>query len=112
MYESVENSLTVNGSDIEITEYLTQTTSVNTSALSTLSVYPNPTQGEVIIKAPTDENINTVKVYSITGALVYSKQYSTSLNEVKLNINQPQGVYMVRVTLNNGNTSIGKLIVN
>lgn len=110
-YESVVNSLTVSGSDTEITEHLTLATGVNTSVLSTLSIYPNPTHGEVTIKIPTEDKVSTVEIYSITGALVYSKQYNTSLNEIKLNINQPQGVYFVKVTLNNGNASIGKLIV-
>ncbi len=90
----------------------TLNTGINTSALSALSVYPNPTQGEVTIIIPTEDKVSTIEVYSITGALVYSKQYNANLNEVKLNINQPQGVYMVKVTLNNGNASIGKLIVN
>ncbi|MDD2279596.1 MAG: T9SS type A sorting domain-containing protein [Bacteroidales bacterium] len=84
---------------------------VNSTPLSTLSIYPNPTQGEVTIKMASEEEVNTIEIYSITGALVYSKTYNASLSEVKMNINQPQGVYMVRVTLNNGNTSIGKLIV-
>ncbi len=110
-FETVEGVVTVNNQDYDISVVLTPASGINTSTLSSLSFYPNPTHGEVTIKIPTEEKVGTVEIYSITGALVYSKQYNASLSEIKLNIDQPQGVYMVRLTLNNGETSIGKLIV-
>ena len=76
-----------------------------------LSIFPNPSNGEVNISLQNEKKVSTLEVYSITGALVYSKTYNANLSNLKVNINQPQGVYMVRVTLSNGETSIGKLIV-
>jgi len=76
-----------------------------------LSIFPNPSNGEVNISLQNEEKVSTLEVYSITGALVFSKTYNANISNLKENINQPQGVYMVRVTLSNGETSIGKLIV-
>lgn len=108
---SIEEVVNVIGQDIGVNVMLSPASAINTSTLSTLLIYPNPTQGEVTIKIPTKEKVNTVEIYNITRALVYNKIYNASPNEVKLNINQPRGVYIVKVALDNGKVSIGKLIV-
>lgn len=108
---SIEEVVNVIGQDIGVNVMLSPASAINTSTLSTLLIYPNPTQGEVTIKIPTKEKVNTFEIYNITRALVYNKIYNASPNEVKLNINQPRGVYIVKVALDNGKVSIGKLIV-
>ena len=110
-FETYESTATVDGQDQEVNVALNPASNANVLNSMQLSIFPNPSNGEVNISLQNEEKVSTLEVYSITGALVFSKTYNANISNLKENINQPQGVYMVRVTLSNGETSIGKLIV-
>lgn len=87
----------------------------NTLANSTFSsdkafsVSPNPTSGALTIAG---KNIANVTVYDILGKQISSTNYS-ALNNVEMNIaSLNNGVYMVRVTNTQGNTSTAKVVKN
>lgn len=69
-----------------------------------ISVYPNPTVGEVNIKSLRNE-INNVNVYNITGSKVYTtKDNNFSIGFLKT------GVYFMHVTTNDGVKTIKQII--
>jgi|GEM_PF-3462415 len=73
-----------------------------------LKLFPNPSDGSYQISANT--NIKSIKVYDITGKTILEK---SNLNKKQdyIDISQHQeGIYFVRLTDENGNSSVEKLI--
>ncbi len=74
--------------------------------LSKTLIYPNPAKDVVNISSSSD--ISTVKIMDITGKLVLS---ATTLSNNSINVsNLKTGVYILNITLINGNQSTKKLI--
>jgi hypothetical protein len=90
---------------------VTLNSSVDIEKSFSFNAFPNPNNGSFTIELPTEAGGASVEVFSTTGSLVYSKNFNNSNEAITMNINQTQGVYIVKVTLQNGKTSIGKLIV-
>lgn len=61
------------------------------------SVYPNPTNNEVFVNA---ENVKSIQLFSITGALITSIQNETSISFLDLALES--GVYIIQVTSESG----------
>lgn len=73
------------------------------------SIYPNPTQGTLVMKFSNTFN-GSVVVYNAIGQLVMEKKL-TDKTEVELNISeQADGVYMMKVRPDNGSEKIFKVI--
>lgn len=72
-----------------------------------VSIYPNPTSGNVTIKA--DARIATVKVTTLDGKIVSN----TTVNAMNTSLNTSglRGIYMVEVTQTNGAVAVQKLVV-
>ena len=67
-----------------------------------VSVYPNPTLGEITIKIDGVEEAAQIEVYSSVGQVVFSQ--TTSEKQVKLDLrNYDAGIYFIRI--NNGENS-------
>lgn len=76
--------------------------SIDDNILSQVSLSPNPSKGNVSLKSPTNE-IAQISVYNILGNRVYNK--SQALNsEMDFN-NLRTGVYLVKITANNKQTT-------
>jgi hypothetical protein len=80
-----------------------------------VKLYPNPANNEVTIEFENPEfnNVNAkLKVYSITGTLVYSYSFQTS-NSYKVlpTENLQNGIYLYRIELDNGISKSGKLVI-
>lgn len=75
-----------------------------------VSIYPNPAGSKFFIKTPSA--IDKVEIFSITGQQVLLEKNSvasfTNLMEVRP-LNYSTGIYIVRVSLVNGNTAVSKL---
>lgn len=85
------------------------TSTANTSAASELTVYPNPTSGSVTISIPEqDINHSRLSMCDITGRIVFQQTLTSA--KTTLQLNQPSGVYMVRVS-NTKKTSTQKLVI-
>jgi hypothetical protein len=79
------------------------------SAEVVASIYPNPTQGTLVMKFSNSFN-GTVNVYNAIGQLVMEKKLS-DITELELNISeQANGVYMMKVKPDNGSEKIFKVI--
>lgn len=79
------------------------------ASANTTTASPNPTSGLLEING---KNINQVVVYDVLGKVVLTNTYST-LNNVSMNLGSlNNGVYMVKVTNNLGNTSTIKVVKN
>ena len=63
---------------------------------SAIRVYPNPTEGKVIIESSTLEQGDRIEVYSSTGALL--KQFSANFRKTEINLEDlPKGMYVIKV---------------
>lgn len=67
-----------------------------------IKIYPNPTEGNLLIQIDKVEKINNgeLKVYDIRGTLVVSSNKLKELNYINL-LNQPQGTYILKLHVNN-----------
>ena len=87
---------------------LTSTLNVADSDANICSLYPNPANDKAIIES--NETIRTIAVYNILGALVESNTVDN--NRAQLNLNGwSNGIYLVNVTLANGNSMTYRLAV-
>ncbi len=91
--------------NVEDAEVLS-TSDIETESLN-LSMYPNPTDGDVTIKLANNEIIKNIEIYSLTG----KKVLETKNEETLINVHQlSKGIYLVKV-LGNRKTYVKKLIV-
>jgi len=77
-----------------------------------ISVYPNPSNGQFTIQSSVVNGQSSVEVYNVIGEQVYSQ---SSIVHFPLSIDlssQASGVYLYRVVSDNGNLlGQGKLII-
>lgn len=75
------------------------------------SVYPNPTSGSITVDVFGGNKLEKTEVYDISGKLVFAQENSSgSFNSDDLELNLPQGYYLVKVYSNQG-TSTKKLVI-
>ncbi len=73
-------------------------------------VYPNPTSGDLTIYSEQIQKNLNVSLYSLMGQQLLNKNYqNTSL--VKLHLEQPTGLYLLKVSTANGKQSIMKITI-
>jgi aminopeptidase N len=63
-----------------------------------LSLYPNPTSGIVHIQKPVSLNVNGIKIFNALGQLLYSNDYSETLDVSKY----PNGLLFIHVETDQG----------
>lgn len=72
------------------------------------SFYPNPADDQINIRFSPDVNCEKVEVYGMDGKLYHQQNFN--LNTVNIS-NLTNGIYMMKVTLDNGNTYTEKVVV-
>ena len=88
-------AITTNTVNTEIVSSL----SVNDYNLTGISIYPNPTSGELTIRSKSV--INTIEIFDINGRLLSSEQVSNSQFEYQLDVSKlSQGVYFLEIQSN------------
>lgn len=97
-------------STITKTDYISVGVDGITTLPSTLSVYPNPTNGRLFITNPSRE-MQEIEIYSTVGKLLTSLTSSEDI--ISMNISdQTKGMYLVKITNNlNQKTQITKIIL-
>jgi hypothetical protein len=78
-----------------------------------LSVYPNPSTGEIVINA--QEKITRIEVINTLGEVVIVEEYSFANQQTEKRVDlsgMPGGVYMVQVQLSNGERLTSKITRN
>jgi uncharacterized repeat protein (TIGR03803 family) len=74
-----------------------------------LSIYPNPTSGQITIKLNGNQNGYTVEVYSVVGEKIYESVLSGLQNTINLN-SQPDGMYFIYLKSEEG-VEVGKVLL-
>ncbi len=74
-----------------------------------VSIYPNPTTGNFAIKFKTIQKELSVRVVSITGQTVETRTFQNT-DFIQLQLNQPNGIYIVEVLNEKGNRTGFRLI--
>ena len=74
-------------------------------AKKNIRIYPNPTKGhlrvEVVGYDSTDKCL--LQVFNATGALIINRKATLPFTEINIT-NQPNGIYLLQITLNGENT--------
>lgn len=99
----------------EIEDYMVNITggtmSVSDLSLKAISLYPNPTTGIVNI-ATAGNNINSITVYTITGRVVYSQNYTAGSDVYSIDLqNTAAGVYIVKMDTETG-SEVKRIVKN
>jgi hypothetical protein len=74
--------------------------------VSTVVLYPNPTQGTITILGSTTDA--TIEVFSTLGQKVFEQNFT---GETNINLNLDSGIYMAKIT-SNGKSEVKKLLIN
>ena len=77
---------------------------------SSLNLYPNPSTGRVTVKVDKAAQMNIIKVYNITGQVVYQERPSSFVNEKVIDLKLSKGIYFVEVQTESSRIS-KKLII-
>lgn len=72
------------------------------------SFYPNPADDQINIRFSPDVSCEKVEIYGMDGKLYHQQNFN--LNTVNIS-NLTNGIYMMKVTLDNGNTYTEKVVV-
>lgn len=72
-------------------------------------IYPNPTNNAFSIKMPSSNTKSEISIYNIQGQEIYHKSNNNSISNVNIDIDMPQGIYIVNIKSNNITKSL-KLI--
>ncbi|MBS2097228.1 T9SS type A sorting domain-containing protein [Carboxylicivirga linearis] len=105
---STENPLTIQNvtSNLNLTAVFSITTNIETSSGTGTLIYPNPTKGDLFIKA---EGIKNVELMNLNGSVI--NIFNISENQDHINLSDyGKGLYIVRVTTTKGSFS-KKIIV-
>lgn len=75
----------------------------DTDKISTLSIYPNPVSNFSIIES--SQNIISLELYDMQGKLLKTQKANGKKEQLNLS-SYPQGVYMLKITTNNGDKTV------
>ncbi|HTB32293.1 MAG TPA: T9SS type A sorting domain-containing protein [Bacteroidia bacterium] len=78
-----------------------------------VKTYPNPSNGNYEFQITSYEaGSANMEIYNLLGQQVYNKQAVIRNSQFVIELNQPNGIYLYRVTSDNGNLiGEGKLII-
>ena len=72
------------------------------------SFYPNPADDAISLRYSPDVNCEKVEIYSLDGKLCHAQNFN--FNTIDINT-LSSGIYMMKVTLSNGNSYTDKIVV-
>ncbi|MFO8022958.1 MAG: T9SS type A sorting domain-containing protein, partial [Perlabentimonas sp.] len=93
------------------TSFTIGATNASLQNLADFNIFPNPSTGEFQIKLPETARVEKIDIYSVAGMHLFGKEITSTNSAIKLNIKQPQGVYIVKVTMENGEILTNRLII-
>jgi hypothetical protein len=78
-----------------VTEASTAIRSLN--ATRKIQIYPNPSSGEVVVRSPEGEGLQSIAVYNLTGQLLHNEPIHQLIHEKVLNLGHlDSGIYLVK----------------
>lgn len=79
---------------------------------NTLKLYPNPSYGQITISNPNVLSISRIEIYNMIGKMAYYSELNTTANTFSLDLNTlNSGIYLLKMTTENGQTINQKLIM-
>jgi hypothetical protein len=81
----------------------------NIIAENHITVYPNPTTGKCTIEFDNYQELLTVCLHSMTGQELMTKQFRNT-NQIQIEIDQPNGIYILEIIDGQGKKATLKLI--
>ena len=92
---------------------LDQVLSVEDLNVTEVGFYPNPSKGIINIDTSTNNILKEVIVYDVLGKQVAKREFNTSDSHTNIDLNQlNQGIYLVRIRLQDGSIVSKKLVLN
>ncbi|MCQ9635221.1 T9SS type A sorting domain-containing protein [Chryseobacterium sp. WG23] len=89
--------------DVKVTATGVLATSETSKTKSAISLYPNPTQGEINIK--TDKKIKTTSIFDMSGKATHQTDSSkTDISDL------PKGTYLMKIEFADGTSTTEKII--
>jgi murein DD-endopeptidase MepM/ murein hydrolase activator NlpD len=81
-----------------------------TNIQSNIRVYPNPTNGKIVIESKNNQSIKgTVDIFNLIGGLVFSSKITGS--KLMLTLNVAPGIYFYRIKEESNKILLGKLMI-
>lgn len=78
---------------------------------SSLEIFPNPADNHISIRASSLESVQHVELIDVFGRVVMQAQPTS--NEIELHIpHLTKGLYLLRITMNDGSTTVDKITVS
>lgn len=94
----------------DIITFTTLSTGIGYEETSEMFIYPVPSSNYIHIESEGRIG-NTFQIYSLTGAIIESGNLSRSSQRIDI-VNLPNGVYIIKVVFNDGNTFFDKFVKN
>ncbi|MDD3892347.1 MAG: S8 family serine peptidase [Bacteroidales bacterium] len=94
----------------DIITFTTLSTGVSYQKINEMFIYPVPSSNYIFIESEGRVG-STYQIYSLTGATVESGNMSGSFQRIDI-VNLPNGVYIIKVMFNDGNTFFDKFVKN
>lgn len=85
--------------------------SVNNTDIKDWKLFPNPTNDRLNIALKSVQELIEVSIYNLHGQKIMSKSFN-NVNTLQLELNQPNGIYIVEVISSNGRESTFKVVKN
>lgn len=82
--------------------------SVPENSASNFSIYPNPVNDIINLSFSSEVNCEKIEIYGIDGKLYHEQNYNVESVNVS---NLSNGIYMMKVTLDNGNAYTEKIVI-
>jgi agmatine/peptidylarginine deiminase len=96
--------------EVEITLYVAVHVGINEMSVSDVTIYPNPTTGELTIESGKSE-IENVEIFDIVGKKQLSYHFISSSSHHNINISHlNNGVYFAKITNNLGQSVVKKIV--
>ncbi len=111
--EDVNNELYLANSNGSVYKIIDETASVNDNIITNdITINPNPARGSVMIKSESENyEITNIQVLNIIGSKVLNVAVNNTTNH-RLNIeNLKQGIYLLKIEINNNKPVIKKLVI-
>lgn len=100
-----------NGCSAFSSTYVMNDVSVNEWSINTgVTIFPNPNNGLFTAVFTGEDHSGTIEVFSVAGQLVHAQQFAGG-NSVALNLKVEAGIYLLRVTFENGRVTTQRISI-
>ena len=104
--------MSTTGANFVMTEIRNQIASINNASFGTMfKLSNNPVSTEINVITNTNYNKLNVSIVSVTGQNLVSKQFTNVTNKINLPINLSNGIYFLKIAMDN-KSYVKKIVVN